>query len=1002
MIDVEPFVMHAAALWTQGDPHVPDGIHLRLVPNPRLGLPAGVVVVERLDISRDTMSGFDDITDRFRGPDGAMLTPGTRLAGQTFTANFGPDDHFIAVWVNVLDAKSKADKQSERIYGYTGDPTQPIRVMAGAEGVLAGNVFWRVEFTGRAGLVERVWAIRQQDPRLEGLFNLCDIWTMPVGGDRNWGTEGGANEYSQPEMEYQKRDGLVDAPLAETPAQAPESSRRREEKRLQQQRDHLLKDLEFLLNAPLTSTIDQLRSEPIIATTRQPGAEPMTTRIQTFPLQTVLGALLEPPLALLMGLGAVHPAASLAPGSVVMYRISSCFVLRRLQDKQADGTLVPDAFFSMFRPEHAITSVQAFYDRDPLLARDSMSMSGEGYEVMQRGRPDLAMVVALRARVAVAIGTRTPLATPQVEAVEDPEYIRTPWPSAWRQDGTRALRLRLTPGTSGMIAMTRDDGSSRTSANELRDSGFRDPIVPAGQAGDSSWIFDNGAPADAFVYRLAARDLFGRWSNWTTIAADAGRRPPPPTPSIKRMPLRVAVPSGTARARSKILLEVNIASKLVAGSLPLTTMVLWLNSIEVYRGPAPTAWPWRTEVDGPELLPAASATVTATVVVHTTAASSPAGNATFVVHDPRPPIPPPFPPPPGWTSFPDAEGLAWIEIDIPTGGHGVRVYHSDERVLRHGMPEHSATSSGQLAARAAELAIPLSAGDKNPANWFELLTDSPLQALPGADRARFRTPVPGGNELLTFLRVAWVGPNLVETPFKESTFLAFKVPPTTPPRRPWVEPKVTWTGPDPEVHLAIHVPHGPVEAKQLRVLKTLNTPRHPLDAKVHSEGSFVPGVKARPEDPSVMSVTDPGERRWTTVWYSVQVADASTAIKPPWSDPSPVVSVRLTPPDPPDSIKARRRVNAQGELVLNIDKPQKDLRVLRVRLVHGAVDNTAVSADPGGVQYDYKTTEIAFDRMIELPTSYDMRVPGSTSKDVLAAFLLDPIGRTTPIQIAET
>jgi hypothetical protein len=997
MIDAESFQLHADALWSAGDPHIPDGVHLRLIPNPRLGLPLGPVVVERAIVTRDMATNFEEITEQFRAADGTPLAVGTKLAGETFTATFGPDDHVIAVWAYVTRPKARFGVISHLAFlmrGYTGDLARPRVVLAEDGDVVAGNVFSRITITGRGAVIDGVRILRWKDPALERSFTPVDLWSMPIPACwRYQPPRDPPDPYLRFAGLFQRRDGLADAPQVDAPGDAPPSSPGRERQRLGASVERLLSELGQVLADQSSTPLDQLKSSPIVETST-PGTQPVTTTLQSIPLQTAMSALLEPPLAGLLGLGAVQRSSdkagggALSAGNVAVYRLQACFALRH---NQVNGGQDLDFYYTSFSASDAIPGENELNKRAPLLAPHGLPK--DALRIMEMGDPAQAMVVPVRATVAVAIGASSPVAVPKIEAVLDPEDSEPPEPSAWRQDGTRSLRLKLAPSATGMIAMSRDSGSGRQPANAQRSDGFREPLMPHTDAGMTPWIFDSGAPAESFVYRIAMRDGFGRWSGRQSITADAGRRPLPPGPSVRRTPLTPVVPAGNGAVASQIALEVEIPAKLVAGSLPVKTLVVRVDGAAVYNGPPPTVWPWRSVVNGPALLPAASATVTVTAHVESDTGSGPDGTASFVVRDPRPPIAPDWHPPVGWTSFPDAEGLAWIELDIPTGGNAVRVYHSDERVLRAGMAPPASVQAGALADEAAKLPLPTSASMTNPANWFEMLTEQPLRATSGTT-VRFRTPVPGGTEQLTFLRVAWVGSNLVETPFKDSTFLAFAVPPTTPPRRPSVEPIVTWTAGVPTVRLSIHVNKGAVAPERLRVLKTLNEPRHPLDAKVLSDTAFVPSVNDAAEGPWTTTVDDTAARRWITVWYSAQVAGKVPSIALPWSEPSPVVALRLIPPEPPPVIQARRRTDAQGKLFLNLDVPT-EWRVLRVRLVRG----TQIGVD----SFTFSTTEKGFDAALPAAsTAANVDWDEVTATDALAAFLVDPIGRSTPVQIAET
>jgi hypothetical protein len=291
----------------------------------------------------------------------------------------------------------------------------------------------------------------------------------------------------------------------------------------------------------------------------------------------------------------------------------------------------------------------------------------------------------------------------------------------------------------------------------------------------------------------------------------------------------------------------------------------------------------------------------------------------MVLHDPRPPLPPPFISTLQYTARPDATGrarahLAWTSSPQHAG---FRVFYADETRVTGKLRDLVAagTAPASLTALLAALdAAPAadvratvftSHAQLLPRAWFEQLTGAPL---PATGAMRFEHDVSGSLRVLSLYRVVPVSAAHVEAPFADCALSVFAVPNTGAPQQPHLAVLAEQTATGYRAKLTIGVPRGLVPAGEYRLRRSAATSSDVVRMPIVTTGSVpVPPSGAAQQ----LVVTDTGAlmqiapagafRPFTRYTWRVEVRGPAEPSGPPgaWSAASLPVVASFAPADPP-------------------------------------------------------------------------------------------------------
>ena len=340
------------------------------------------------------------------------------------------------------------------------------------------------------------------------------------------------------------------------------------------------------------------------------------------------------------------------------------------------------------------------------------------------------------------------------------------------------------PPFAPLVAVARKDGSSwvprhnmsQTGRRNLRLVGTRtDPSPPSGQAGETQGIVyeDPISGRTPPRFRLALGDLFGRYGKPAECDAQAPPRPGPPAPVVQTFVQRASALTPTGAASPGVLaLRVPIppADDLALGALPIVTVKVVFDAAthnEAANMPLLLrSYPIST------LLPQQVKLFDLSVKFVDTAGSE---SEPFIqkieLADARAPVAIPFGYGLIWTSRPGAAQDVQLAIDWPAPvGQQHRVYIADAASLGLAGPSRAAVAdAGVKRALAGEISGP------DFRKCFRLISDTSVPA--GADGwVRFRATLPRALQTVQFVRIVPIGPGGVETDFDMCGLVPVAVP----------------------------------------------------------------------------------------------------------------------------------------------------------------------------------------------------------------------------------
>lgn len=835
----------ALALDGADDPHLADGVHLRIVPG--RGLPVAPIQVRRRNLGpgAETAPGLrrDAV---FRDETGAVLTPPFALRpDREVTVEFPDRGRDPVVWARVEIARVELQvggggraPRGLRSAGVRRLSTVGGSVLRGGRGLgrravaegLVRRGLVRVEPRPGATLPVRVearayddlgepvlLAARETAPfdvaasdihhlRIRGHGTVRGVswvgarglgaelkpplwreWALPLGAARRHRTELGDDEaaalaFGRVLRGAPERRGLHDEPAAAAPARATALEERA---RVRALASALVEPLRALLDGP-TAPEDLRHDLPPLQTDRGPSSEASMPA-----LPFVLSGAVDPGVARWLGLGDRDEAVPAQDGDVVAYVIdmavawdpgASALEARSVQARRFVPAGIP-GLAGLGLPERSVD-----------------------------GRPHLL----LRAVACATLGA-PPLPPAAPSAALAPGAFVPPPPQTPAHEARREVVLDLDGLLPlSVLMLARRDGQQVTGLNpRLRPDGpAADALPPEGRAlaltaeprpasrdGGAGRVRDREAENVPLHYRLAQADLFGRWSGVTELAAPALEPPPPPVPQLQcrgRAPeVGRPVPEGALAGQVAVRVPVPPPASLPAGSRPLTALELRTDRGGRVVVPVGGDGAVLQQLGGPPLGRGAAGALTVRARWQVDGGAPGAwAEQEVVLVDPRPPVPVELPITLAYTERPDPLGEATLILEVPTvAGQGYRVYTADETRL--------VASARAAAAQDAHLGAFVAAWDAAEGallgraqalrehgrafriDWFRKLTTADL---PG-DGAPLRVAhgLSAGLRTLTLMKVVAVGPNGVPADFSASSVAPFAVPRQPAPVEPLLE-----------------------------------------------------------------------------------------------------------------------------------------------------------------------------------------------------------------------
>jgi hypothetical protein len=539
------------------------------------------------------------------------------------------------------------------------------------------------------------------------------------------------------------------------------------------------------------------------------------------------------------------------------------------------------------------------------------------------------------------------------------------WMPAQPPTAERKITISLSGlEVGGVLAMARHErrGVLRINDRQPAESVRAPLLVPSLQANrsrDAADFDDRTAPPEAFRYRIAQSDVFGRWSSWMNLYVPEGDRPRPPGADLTLFYSPPEVTPDTAGPQSgTLILDVPVPPE---ESLPPGGRLL--DHLEVQAGSVQGVFAdVEVALDGPGVSPSSSGvqvTERADASTGTTrlsiaipgpaidragsedievrvrwvdngfARSSEWAVTTRTLLDPRPPEQlPPFDTL-QYASRADAQGRSRVTLTWTPASRQrrFRIYYADETRLRaaDSSLDSALGEERDPAARATTIknhATDLARGA------FELITPDPIEIAGGQATTphTFEHEVSGSLRVLSVYRVVPVSEANVEASFADAPIACFGVPPSDAPPRPFLAAHLKRDADGialspPEVDLVVEVPRGSVPPATAR-LRRSHTTTDPSRMPVVVTQPLPPdpsgdGAPAEEGDRRSYTITDDGPIQdlapqlslawWMTYHYRVEVQGGPLpgSTRPgAWSRTSAPATLSTIPPEPPAPIES--------------------------------------------------------------------------------------------------
>lgn len=1051
------WALTAEAIDGKGDTHLPEGVHVRTLPSPKLGIPATPLAVYRSVLSPDhvkrlaldqgviwvdsqgrTLTAPFDVTPDnpvygyFPLPDviwaELMATParvsitrpplqpirdlGPLLGRRTPRINLSSGASSTRPAVNLNDLPhltlpTKAAPLRFEAVAPTQQGPAAFQTRHQAPYALAAWTIPMVRVIGQGTVQGLRWLPAQRVKEVQK-SQLWEIWSLPL----NKGTPRYVPTVNAPDEAKHRvhNAGVLRQPMyvaygAAYPASSPVATGVDALQRVDQVKPELHRWLDVLLH-DLSAPTYELQDEQKIS---GKANSKMAIPIEPF----LLAGAVDPDVGHYLGLGGVDVKHDAPAGSLVLYRIRG---LWRWHPKRWNK-FQTSAFESAIRQDRD-AAIQSFSE----LKQFDIFPNEEG------------PFVDLHTHAVALIGTPPDVpGAVTLTKTEDRGWLASPPPP----DVRRALRLvanGFVPHALAALAASDSHGlrtlhpfphHGRVVLGKPLPSGTPLPIVvsrPVDAEGPAEGRFeDRDAPEGAIDYQLAQGDWFGRWSSWAHRVAPAKARTAPMKPTIELYPQPPTITppidnsllSGTIEVRIPIPRQADLPA---GGSslhrleldesfegLATTTSSYTLGSLvgaTLELHPAPAHDILVIKRTGPALPRCGSKKVsyTARWVDVINLISPNADPAARTITDPRPPQAPPVITELRYTARPDVQGHARVDLDFGSAiGTRYRVFASNETLLIKALKNDNQTAALNDILN-AEPGAPRAMKFKlykHLFGWdhFENLTPQPILAT--GTSTHFVHRVSGSLDVLAIYRVLGEGPSGVLSEMTEAELVPFAVPNLGAPSRPQIA--VVNAGIDPTLHgvkLRVKVPRAKAVPKAWRVRQASVPVTDPLRMSLVAQGPVSSPVVER--DGTSFDITiDQPLKPWRQYRFAVEVQ----ADDPPGA---PTIGVLLAGEWSQASATAQLAVIPPHEPAMASDVVVSNVAAGLQITLHHPDASTLVSTALGDHQFELwcvepgkrpKQRELLFQR-----GSSDTWVavdPGfvAPSGTYVAVSVIDPIGR---------
>lgn len=948
------WAMGAAGLDGTGDPHLVDGVHLRVYVAPEIGLPICPFLVYRVpeSVAQQLVGGSARTDIAWVDAFGRVLTlPFAVTPDNPVTGHLLRNAGEVAIAVHVQGARDRVPMPRTHLPSVPAGPPDALVVSAfidtttgrrtigertAAPFSIAASHIDGIVISGRGTVRAASWVPANVRSVLE--FKPVHVLDLPVEAAPRYLGLPDARDRAEARVRRgaPRRLGLHDEPTAATPAGTMPATEDDEWTRVEPltqelgpHLDQVLVDLserppDLLLNVPL--------DEGVAA-----GATVATAEVGS--LNAVLSATADPGMARWLGFMDVDPSPPWAlPYELYFIRGFVAVDTTRLDVSQLLSLLVSGGLLAAPRPVPGLPFDVPHRSADGLPVFD-FTVPVLVFRGVAPSRPSPPQVGApLRPEEQVgATGTTQALPTGDARGTWVPEVLP---PAALREITLPLSDLTAAP----TLAVAREHAGALTGLNERHPGSGRAltlvPTVPEGATETGTGRFaDGSAPPDAVTYRIAQADWWGRWSEWgtRTVGAKARTRPPTPVFSLDYTladaePLDDTPRFGTLRA----VLTVPRLADLAAGSRPLvgarvSGTVGGLSVSDEVLLPAAYEPRLVVTITPPAGLIARAGSVEAQLRAEWFDAAGygePSEEVRRALVDPRPPAAVVLDPTLRYSARPDAVGRSRIVLAWTGAANArYRVYTTDETRLRSALVERAAAGDTAAAALVAAVDAAPDAAHRGAA-WSDpahaavftrdLFTNLTAEPLAGTD-LRFAHDLSGSLRVLAFFKIVALSAQSIESEFTAATLLPVAVPSGGPPPRPLLEfGGFTAAG---EARLQVTVVRGPRPAARWRLRRSV-ADSDPLRMPIVAEGEVPPAPPVDPPvdpsadpsapEPHTFELLDTGTDRfaggglppWTRMAWRVEVQAPSppgTTLPGEWSPASGPVSSAFLPPDPPAS-----------------------------------------------------------------------------------------------------
>ncbi len=939
-----PWAFAAEAIDGAGDTHLPQGMHLRCLPAPPLGIPATPLVVTRALLSRTALQAalrqdgvvWVDSKNQLRTP------PFTVTPDNPVTAHFPQADAIYAE----LSADAGAGALRMEAVGSTGHGPQVIASRSLAPYRLAHWTIPMVRVAGTGSVRGLAWLDGSVTQKLRD--SAWAVWSLPVKPAPRYQPTADAVAEAKARVD---RGAVLRQPLhiaytAAAPAVAPPATAADAQKRVAQ----VAGEIDRWLGILLTDL-----SQPTSALKDSQGIAGVDGTIG-FPIEpALLGGSVDPDLGRHLGLGDVDRELKATQGALGFWRIRGLW---------------------RWRPEAWRTAQRAAFAAG--LRTDAAAAAKEwpALETLGILPKEASAFVDLHAWAVGLVGIppdRPPAVA--IDAVEDRGWLASPPPP----DPRRVVRLGAGGFRPRALAafMAKDSRGPRTLhpfpkggrwvPGKPAPAGMPLPLVVA-RPGDAEvagrgGFEDRDAPEGAVDYRLAPGDWFGRWGDWSGATSPAKARTPPMRPAIEifTAPPAYGTPIPNEPLSGTIALRIGMPK--VEDLPPGGSALARLDLEESFEGSATVTVPHTlASLPAGTSLQVDPATGLTQLVIGRTGPAVPRAGARKVSYtarwvdalglvsakadpvartmvDPRPPPAPKVETRLRYTARPDPEGHARVDLDFASvAGTRYRVFASTETVLLKAL-DQAGTLAAKNAAAAIRAAAPGAARaeafkqHKGKFDWdhFESLTAQPIVAS-GA-KTRFVHRVSASLEVLAIYRVLAEGPSGQLSEMDQADLVPFAVPNLGGPARPLVS--LVNAGLDPAtegVVLRVKVPVGRAVPVAWRLRRSSVPVGDPLRMRIVAEG---PVADTTTEDgATVFEIAAPEP---LAAWKQLRFAVEVQAGKPPgapnagpqpppgeWSEASAPVPLAVIPAEGPLPPSAVAIAAGGGGLQVTVTHPAAD------------------------------------------------------------------------------